>query len=222
MWGEGNGGLCCSCPLYGCWNGVGACKHAPYPCWHLSLCALKRLLSPILGGLLHGLARNTQHVPQCSMEMEMNQTRKRGKRSLLLALLPAFLGASTALAEVVCDPLEDSIPQLEAMKQSLALGHYDEFFSYANRVINPDSLAEHSSAEPQILLEDLFPDGFETCVTLMHRVVSERFVSEIFMLRDAEQRAIFFGWDVVKIDNNWDVAGYYLSDNSATIIDNWR
>ena len=56
----------------------------------------------------------------------------------------------------------------------------------------------------------------------MSQRVSERFISEIVVFMDSQDRVIFLGWDAIKVTDNWEIIKYQIEDSFDKIIEEWR
>lgn len=139
--------------------------------------------------------------------------------SWMTAVMP-----SSASETVRCEPLPDFVPSLEDMKSELASGNYETFFSFVGRIAKGSRADNSTSDSPSEILSRVFPDGFDACINLKSDRVSERWISEIFMLEDQvddEAKVLFFGWDAINFGDEWKIAGYLLSDDFEVIRKNW-
>jgi|GEM_PF-4527675 hypothetical protein len=139
-------------------------------------------------------------------------------------ILPAvflMMFPQVAMADVVCNQLEDPLPLLEEIKTSFASGH----FEILKQLVNEASPSENES--PDLLnviaaLQEAFPEGFAACSTLMSEHISERFISEMVAFQASDGHFIFLGLDAVNVEFGWEVVRYHLSDDFETIWREWK
>ncbi|WP_299155187.1 hypothetical protein [uncultured Tateyamaria sp.] len=155
----------------------------------------------------------------------MLRTLRQSKALKLLQMtcvVSAILVPTFSVAKTVCESLPGSIEVLEDAKEILTLGQYNSFFGFANRIANIDTNPEASDNTPEGILSRAFPGGFQTCSTIMSKMVSERFISEIVIFIDSQERVIFLGWDAIKVNDSWEIVKYQIEDNFEKIIEEWR
>tara|TARA_Y100001956_G_C4109228_1_gene181551 strand:- start:722 stop:1192 length:471 start_codon:yes stop_codon:yes gene_type:complete len=137
------------------------------------------------------------------------------------AICALFIPTS-AFSEILCEKLPGAIEVLENTKEDFASGRYGPFFEIVNRVAIIDTSPETSQNNPENILQSAFPGGFHTCSTVMSQRVSERFISEIVVFMDSQDRVIFLGWDAIKVTDNWEIIKYQIEDRFDKIIAEWR
>lgn len=149
--------------------------------------------------------------------------KSKAQRSLqITCAVCALFIPSSAFSEILCDKLPEAIEVLENTKEDFASGRYGAFFEIVNRVARIDTNPETSQNNPENILQSAFPEGFHTCSTVMSQRVSERFISEIVVFIDSQDRIIFLGWDAINVTDNWEIVKYQIEDNFEKIIAEWR
>lgn len=148
----------------------------------------------------------------------MKHGQGRGIIVFLVGLISAVANAETASADVICEPLQTAIPELETAKSNLASGEYGEFFQSIRGPASDETQADDFGRT----LADAFPDGFVSCSTILHDVRSERFVEEVGVFESSDGILFFLYWSVMMHAGEWVVLEYRLSTEFSEITQSWK
>lgn len=99
---------------------------------------------------------------------------------------------------------------------------YREFFDFAERHVAPSVSTDEPMQSSVERLEDAIPEGFSHCATIMSQRISERFVSEIITFIGAEGQSLYLAWDATRLDGDWRIDRFLISDSFDKIRQAWN
>ena len=99
-------------------------------------------------------------------------------KAILPAALAAFCLSAPAMAQEPVCAMADAVPvpELEPAKQAFLTGEFDDFLTLATPLMKS---SRESLEEPIARMKEHFPDGFESCQTILQRRDAGGFVQEI-------------------------------------------